>query len=222
MNIDRVRKELQESALREFPNPERVGCPDAETLAGMSRRIIQMTQDQLHHVTHCSPCFQTFLAIRQEMRQRRVVRIRIAAVACAAAIVLGAVIYWTGFARPKNPTVQIASVTTPATLDLRPLTENRGLEQERANPPKPQLILPRKHLRLTLYFPVGADEGQYALQLLDGQLRTLLKQHVTATLQDHIVTAVAELDLSSLSPGLYTIAIRKIGDEWRTYSVVLQ
>ena len=55
MNIDRVRKELQESALREFPNPERVGCPDAETLAGMSRRIIQMTQDQLHHVTHCSP-----------------------------------------------------------------------------------------------------------------------------------------------------------------------
>ena len=99
MNIDRVRKELQESALREFPNPERVGCPDAETLAGMSRRIIQMTQDQLHHVTHCSPCFQTFLAIRQEMRQRRVMRIRIAAVACAAAIVLGAIIYWTGFAQ---------------------------------------------------------------------------------------------------------------------------
>jgi hypothetical protein len=96
------------------------------------------------------------------------------------------------------------------------------LEQERANTPKPQLILPRKHLRLTLYFPVGADEGQYALQLLDGQLRTLLKQHVTATLQDHIVTAVAELDLSSLSPGLHTLAIRKNGDEWRTYSVVLQ
>jgi len=180
-----------------------------------------MTQDQLHHVTHCSPCFQTFLAIRQEMRQRRVVRIRIAAVACAAAIVLGAVIYWTGFARP-TPTVQIASVTTPATLDLRPLTENRGVEQGRTNPPKPPLILPRKHLRLTLYFPVGADEGQYALQLLDGQLRTLLKEQVTATLQDHIVTAVAELDLSSLSPGLHTLAIRKSGDEWRTYSIVLQ
>ena len=111
MNIDRVRKELQESALREFPNPERVGCPDAETLAGMSRRIIQMTQDQLHHVTHCSPCFQTFLAIRQEMRQRRVMRIRIAAVACAAAIVLGVAIYWTGALRPTPP-VQIAGVTT--------------------------------------------------------------------------------------------------------------
>jgi len=221
MDFDRVRKELQESALREFPNPERVGCPDAETLAGMSRRIIQMTQEQLHHVTHCSPCFQTFLAIRQEMRQRRVVRIRIAAVACAAALVLGAVIYWAGVVRPTPP-AQIATVTTPATLDLRPLTQNRGLEQGGTNAPKTPLVLPRKHLRLTLYFPVGSDEGQYALQLLDGQLRTLLKQDVTATFRDHIVTAVAELDLSSLSAGLHTLAIRKSGDEWRTYSVVLQ
>jgi hypothetical protein len=155
------------------------------------------------------------------MRQRQIVRFRIAAVACAAVLVLGAIIYWTGVVRPTPP-VQIASVTTPATLDLRPLTENRGLEQGRPNTPKPPLILPRKHLRLTLYFPVGADEGQYALQLLDGQLRTLIKQHVTATLQDHIVTAVAELDLSSLSPGLHTLAIRKSDDEWRTYSVVLQ
>jgi hypothetical protein len=180
-----------------------------------------MTQDQLHHVTHCSPCFQTFLTIRQEMRQRRVVRIRIAAVACAAALVLGAIIYWAGVVRPTPP-VQIATVTTPATLDLRPLTENRGLEQGGTNAPKPSLVLPRKHLRLTLYFPVGSDEGHYEVQLLDGQLRTLLKQHVTATLQDHIVTAVAELDLSSLSAGLHTLAIRKSGDEWRTYSVVLQ
>jgi hypothetical protein len=219
MDIERVRKELQESALREFPNPERIGCPDPEALGGMSRGIIQMTQPQLHHITHCSPCFQTFLAIRLELRQKRVARIRIAAAACAAVVVLGTVIYFTGIARPAS-SVQIAGVATPATLDLRPQTETRGLEQGRT--PKPPLILPRKRLRLTLYLPVGADEGQYSLQLLDGQLRTLLKQHLTATLQDHIVTAVAELDLSTLSPGLDTLAIKKSGDEWRTYSVLLQ
>jgi hypothetical protein len=219
MDIERVRKELQESALREFPNPERIGCPDPEILAGMSRGIVPMTQPQLHHITHCSPCFQTFLAIRQEMRQKRVARIRIAVAACAAVVVLGTVVYFTGIAR-RVPPVQIASVATPATLDLRPQTETRGLEQER--PAKPPLILPRKRLRLTLYLPVGSDEGPYSLQLLDGQLRTLLKQHLTATLQDHVVTAVAELDLSSLAPGLHTLAIRKSGDEWRTYSVLLQ
>src|SRR5579863_8787291 len=113
MDIERVRKELQDVALREFPNPERIGCPDPETLGGMSRRILPMTEDQLHHVTHCSPCFQAFLSIRREMRQRRVVRFRIATVGCVAAIVLGAIIYWTGVFRPTAP-VQFASVTTPA------------------------------------------------------------------------------------------------------------
>ena len=55
----------------EFPNPERTGCPDPETLNSMSRRIIPMTQAQLHHVTHCSPCFRTFQAIRAEVRHKR-------------------------------------------------------------------------------------------------------------------------------------------------------
>src|SRR5260370_30491740 len=99
------------------------------------------------------------------MRQRRLVRFRMAAVACAAALVLGAIIYWTGVVR-QTPPVQIASITTPATLDLRPLTENRGLEQGRPNTPKPPLILPRQHLRLTLYFPGGPDERQYSFPLL--------------------------------------------------------
>jgi len=74
---------------------------------------------------------------------------------------------------------------------------------------------------MTLYLPVGADEGPYTLQLLDRQLQPVVKQNLTATLQDHIVTAVGELDLTSLSPGLHTLALGK-GGEWRTYSVILQ
>ena len=128
MNLERVRKELQESAVTEFPNPERTGCFDPETLNSMSRRIIPMTQAQLRHVIHCSPCFRTFQAIRAEVRHKRLVRIRIAAFACAAVIIVGAVVYFTGVVRP-TPSVQIAGVATPATLDLRPQTENRGVEQ---------------------------------------------------------------------------------------------
>jgi hypothetical protein len=220
MDIERVRKELQASALREFPNPERVGCPDPAVLDAMSRRTIEITQSQLHHITHCSPCFQTFLSIREEIRKRRAVRLRIAAAACAAAIVVGAIIY-TVADRLKSP-AQVAVLATPATLDLRPLSEYRGTDSGRATEAKPALILPRKNLRLTLFFPVGADEGQYTLQLLDGQLHTLLKQQLTATLQNHVVTAGADLDLSSFSPGAHTLAIQRIGDGWRLYSVLLQ
>jgi hypothetical protein len=113
-------------------------------------------------------------------------------------------------------------MATPATLDLRPLSEYRGTDSGHATEAKPALILPRKNLRLTLYFPVGADEGQYTLQLLDGQLHTLLKQQLMATLQNHVVTAGADLDLRSFSPGAHTLAIQRIGDEWRLYSVLLQ
>ena len=215
-----MRKELQASALREFPNPERVGCPDPAVLDAISRRRSEMTQEQLHHITHCSPCFQSFLSIREEIGKRRAIRFRIAVAACAAAIVLGAIIY-TLANRTTSPG-QIAVLATPATLDLRPLSEYRGTDASRAAETKPSLILPRKNLRLTLYFPVGADEGEYTLQLLDGQLHTLLKQHLTATLQNHVVTASAELDLHNLSPGKHTLAIQKVGEEWRTYPVLLQ
>ena len=59
----------------------------------MSRRKIEMTQEQLHHITHCSPCFQTFLSIREEIRKRRAVRFRIAAAAGAAVIAVGVFVY---------------------------------------------------------------------------------------------------------------------------------
>jgi hypothetical protein len=220
MDLERVRKELQAAALREFPNPERIGCPEPGVLDDMSRRKMEMTQAQLHHITHCSPCFQTFLSIREEIRRRRTVRIRIAAAAGAAVIAVGLFVYW-AVVRSTAPR-ELASPTTSATLDLRLLSENRGADSSRASEAKPALILPRKHLRLTLYFPAGADEGQYTLQLLDAQRRTLLKQSLSASLQNHVVTASAELDLRSFSPGVHTLSIEKTGGERRTYSVLLQ
>jgi hypothetical protein len=219
MDLERVRKELQAAALREFPNPERIGCPEPGVLDDMSRRKIEVTQAQLHHITHCSPCLRTFLSIREEITRRRAVRFRIAALAGAAVIGVGAFVYWADV-RSTAPR-ELASPTTSATLDLRVLSENRGAGSSRANEAKPALILPRKHLHLTIYFPAGAGEGQYTLQLLDGKLRTLLKQSLSASLHDHVVTASAELDLRSFSPGLHTLVIEKTGER-RTYSVLLQ
>ena len=116
MDIERVLEELQASALRDFPNPERVGfVPIPPRWRVCHRRKTEITQEQLHHITHCSPCLQTFLSIREEIRKKRAVRIRIAAVACAAAIVLQAVIYTV--ADHLMPPTQVAVLGTPATLD---------------------------------------------------------------------------------------------------------
>src|SRR5580658_3001010 len=117
MDIERVRQELQESALREFPNPERAGCPAPAALEGMSRRRAEMTQEQLHHITHCSPCLKVFLSVREQIRQRQVMRFRIAAAACAAAIALGVIVHTFVIRSASAP--QIGVIATPATLDLR-------------------------------------------------------------------------------------------------------
>jgi hypothetical protein len=101
MDLERVRKELQAAALRDFPNPERTGCPDPDVLDGMSRRRVEMTQSQLHHITHCSPCLQTFLSVREEIRKRRAVRLKIAA-AVGAAIAIAATFYYLAVVR-SNP-----------------------------------------------------------------------------------------------------------------------
>src|SRR5580693_10600655 len=114
MDIERLRQELQESALTEFPNPERAGCPAPAALEGMSRRRAEMTQEQLHHITHCSPCLKAFLSIREEIRHGRVVRFRIAALACAAAIAVGVIVYT--FAAQSASAPQIAAISTTATL----------------------------------------------------------------------------------------------------------
>src|SRR5580698_4169911 len=140
MDLERVRKELQAAALREFPNPERIGCPEPGVLDDMSRRKIEMTQAQLHHITHCSPCFQTFLSIREDIRRRRAVRFRIAAAAGAAVIAVGVFVYWAAV-RSTAPHERIA--TTSATLDLRLLSENRGADSIRGNEANTALILPR-------------------------------------------------------------------------------
>lgn len=215
-----MRKELQASALREFPNPERTGCPDPAAVESLARRNEEMTQSQLHHITHCSPCFQTFLSIREEIRKKRAIRFKIAVAACAAAILMGTIVYTAVSCSTSSPHAAILS--TPATLDLRPLSEYRRTDSAYTGAARPVLILPRKQLHLTLYFPVGADEGQYNLQLLDGQLRTLLRQQLSATVENHVVKATADLDLRSLSSGTDTLAIQKTGEDWRMYPVLLQ
>ena len=130
-----MRQELQESALTEFPNPERAGCLAPAVLQRMSRRRAEMTQEQLHHITHCSPCLKAFLSVRKEVHQRQVVRFRIAAAACAAAIALGVIVYTFGIRPASAP--QIAVIAAPATLDLRPLSEYRGTDPGRAVDVKP-------------------------------------------------------------------------------------
>src|SRR5947207_5601901 len=90
--FDRLKKQLQDSILKDYPNPERRGCPGDAVLRELAARPLDRpVEDDPHwqHITHCSECYGEFLAFNSEVRQRakaRKVRLGWASAGVAAAL----------------------------------------------------------------------------------------------------------------------------------------
>ena len=74
-----------------------------------------------------------------------------------------------------------------------------------------------KHLVLDL--PIGSKEGAYDLALLSDTGGQIIAASGTAQLLDHVVSLRADVDVSSVEPGLYFLALRQPGLEWTKYLV---
>ena len=95
--FDRLKKQLQDSILRDYPNPERKGCPGGAVLRELAERPLdRAVEDDPHwqHITHCSECYGEFLAFNNAFRQQaKARRVRVNwGVAVAAIIILVAVL----------------------------------------------------------------------------------------------------------------------------------
>src|SRR3954471_20354065 len=99
-SADQIFEELQDivqqAILREFPNPERKGCPGQESLRELANRPRPTRDAVWEHVTHCSPCYQEFLGLRTQVkaelqRQRRTVLRRRIAVAAVLVVLAGGI-----------------------------------------------------------------------------------------------------------------------------------
>jgi hypothetical protein len=68
---DRLRNEVQEAILNNYPNPNRAGCPENAMIREVAFRE-ELTKDQVwEHITHCSPCYAEFLKFKEEWREAR-------------------------------------------------------------------------------------------------------------------------------------------------------
>ena len=60
---------------REFPNPQRVGCPDSTIVKGLAFRKLRLAdvEQWMDHLGTCSSCYRDFTAFRKEAwsQQRR-------------------------------------------------------------------------------------------------------------------------------------------------------
>jgi hypothetical protein len=207
----RILDVLTQGLSREFPNPERVGCPDSAVLSGIAFRKLRLAEvDQwLDHLSSCSPCYQEFTALRKKAAsQRRRTQVWFA----VAAVLILTVAGWL-WVRTRQ---QVQPPET-AVLDLRGLSVTRGENPNSTTQPSLELHRSAKHLVLDL--PVGSAEGTYDVALLSEAGTQLLNATGTVQLQDHVVVLRAEVDLGNVRPGAYLLALRQHGPEWTRYPV---
>src|SRR4051812_3084445 len=123
IRYERLKKQLQDAILRDYPNPERKGCPGDDALKALAGRPLDDDLEgdpQWHHVTHCSECYREYLAYRAVGKERtNATKVRVAwAVAAAVVITAGLALFLVkrGQAPTPRPPV-IAGVFRPRVVD---------------------------------------------------------------------------------------------------------
>ena len=208
------------------PNPKRVGCPPAETLAAIARRERPMDDPAYVHLTECSPCYREFRTLQQNGARSSapgLARSSAARWAVAAALLLLLVIGGWYYARrgatldaPAPPTVASARALQ---VDLRPFAVSRS---EQGTPAQPSLALSAERLDLTLLLPVGSEPGPHDVRLLGEGDRVLAQDTGQAEIRDFVTTLRVKIDLGTVPVGDYRLAVRHEGDDWSFYPAAVR
>jgi hypothetical protein len=225
-SFNRAKEILQEAILRDYPNPERRGCPGGEVLKGLaSHDLPQSNNPAWDHVTHCSPCYGEFLAFR-ELKKKASNRARVRrrfALATAAALILASGVWIFLHRSPKvnggqdaqkqAPQILARANPKPAYLDFESVRTNRGAKDAPGRPR--QYTLSPDDLDLKIRLPIGSEDGQYQLEILpEPGEPPVASGKGTATLEDHSVFLRTQINLQGLKTGKYYIAFRRLDSEW--------
>ena len=198
-----------------FPNPDRVGCPGPQTLRDIAFRKADRAHQRefMVHMSRCSPCFNDLGRLREEAKRAR--RRRGLLVAATAVLVVGlALLGWTERRRFVRP-----AAVEVATLDLTHRGVLRGPDN---GPNKPPLELAAGRLELTILLPAAAEPGTYDLQILKQAGTPLWSGEGQTQIEDHTVVVHVTVDLTSVKPGSYFLAVRRSGWDWIFHPLVIK
>lgn len=213
---------------RANPNPERVGCPPSDILSSLARKDRPIEDPAWEHLAKCSPCYQEWRALQQQFQVAPAAgsraALRMLAVAAALAVIAGG----TWFFIQNRPAVRdapeiarrkIEGPALRAKLDLRPFSVSRSDAVSAAAKPMP---LRRGILSATILLPAGAQPGPYEVRLVDEALQSKAEATGQATIVEFVTTIAVRLDLKSVEAGRYQLALRRTGESWRLFPVVLE
>jgi len=209
----RMLETLRQGLATEFPNPERIGCPENALLKRIAQGRVSITEAEpwLEHLGSCSPCFQEFNEFRMQLAiQRR----RMLTWVTTAAVLLFAVGGWF-WVRARHS----VEGTDTAVLDLRERSVARG--QSPPETSQSPLRIPRIAKHLVLDLPIGSQEGPYDVGLLSKKGDQILSVTGVAQLHDHVTELRVDADFRGVRPGTYSLGVRKANLEWTRYPILV-
>lgn len=204
---------LTKSALKDYPNPERIGCPGQEFLRTLAfdRNSIPLNDSRLDHVVHCSPCFRELTELKSDAKTYRQ-RVWVASGAAAAVVITGVALWGTGNLRRILPATHDNSGPIVAQIDLQNRSIIRGAP---APSSKTQpILIPSGNLKLSILLPVGSEPATYDVQVLKDVDRPLIAGSGQASIIDGVTTLKLSVNTSSLAPGNYLLGIRQPPLDW--------
>lgn len=209
----RILDALGRGLLKEFPNPDRNGCPGSDVLRRIASHEMPPPEAEkwLGHLTSCSPCYGDFSQFQAADHRRRAQRLL--AIAASILIAVG-VAGWALFFKQKGP----PAVQT-AVLDLRNRSVPRGGEP---NPDEQPLEVSRGVKQLNVYLPLGSAEGPYEIRIVMAAGKASFATTGVASLKDGVTSIEAAVDLSSASSGRYVLQVRRPSSEWNSYPLLLR
>ena len=219
-----AREDLDEVLSRANPNPDRIGCPPRQTLVELAARARAVGDPAYSHLSKCSPCYNEFRALQDTPAIGSAASFaaswtRWGPVAALAVLFVGLAGTWLAFNR--RPAADVPVVATQpgvtelrAELDLRKFVVTRS---ENSAEPVAPVLLPIGLVDLTLLLPVGSEPGTYELQLLDSDLKSRAVARGVGEIRNYVTTIQASVDLRQVPSGLYQLAIRREGDNWKMF-----
>jgi hypothetical protein len=220
--------EIDELFSRGNPNPTRTGCPRHDVLVAASRKKLPIGDPAYEHLANCSPCYGEFRKLQQSAHQSvRRLSGRAAFLAAAAAVVLiAAGSIWllrpgerSGPRTPSDVSGGVPAAAQPLLVDLRNYSVSRTDQQ---TPKLEPVQLGRGSMDVTILLPVGSEPGRYDVQLLDSTSRVRVSATGQAEIKNFVTTLRATMDLRSVSPGVYKLALRHEGDDWRLFPASIE
>ena len=216
-----------------FPNSERAGCPAQTALRSVVRKRCEAGEGEriLEHITCCSACFGEYEGI---LRKEKVAKnLKLLTLCATLVITIGAAIWFKALrdapiVSPSAPVIVQAPPPTPvppkpfevATVDLRNRSAVRG---ENGAPADDVVVasLPAQPVDLSVYLPIGSEEGRYEVAILRAGNNPLIAIGGSATLQNRKITLQLRTDLTGFTPGRYLLGVRKGNFRWAYYPIAV-